>query len=216
MDHTVSEDTVRATLKHIPEETGRNWLRHEILDPITPAFELPWLLAIDSTVKRLDGHQQGAELGCNPHKRTGPVTIITVTSWRTCGSVLGRRFGPARNTLRPTVGADCGVRFQPCRARGIAVTGTSGSCRSLKRRDGLSFLSCGTKAKSNNWCKAGRFAASARYGFHFGLVNGQGVGWRRPLSFNLAFVAKGAGHLAGAEAQETFVIAKAGRANLLR
>ena len=102
MDHNVSEDAVRAALNPIPEETGQNWLRHESLDSIPPAFELPWILAIDSTVNSLHGHQQGTELGCNPHKRADPVRTITVTSWQTCGSVLEWRCGPARNTLRPT------------------------------------------------------------------------------------------------------------------
>jgi len=72
MDHTVSEDAVRAALKRIPEETGRNWLRHEILDSISPALELPWILDIDTTVKPLYGHQQGAEIGYNPHKPGRP------------------------------------------------------------------------------------------------------------------------------------------------
>jgi len=72
LDHTVSEDAVRAALKRIPEEIGLAWLRQEILDCISPALELPWILDIDTTVKPLYGHQQGAELGYHPHKPGRP------------------------------------------------------------------------------------------------------------------------------------------------
>ena len=72
MEHTVSEEAVRAALKRSPEEAGRNWLRHERLDAIAPALELPWSLDIDTTVKPHYGHQQGAELGYNPHKPGRP------------------------------------------------------------------------------------------------------------------------------------------------
>lgn len=72
MDQTVSEDTVRAALKRIPEEEGLNWLRQETLDCIAPALELPWILDIDTTIKPLYGHQEGAQIGYNPHKPGRP------------------------------------------------------------------------------------------------------------------------------------------------
>lgn len=72
MDHTVSEDTVRAALKRVEETAGLAWLRTEILECISPALELGWILDIDTTVKPLYGHQQGAVVGYNPHKRGRP------------------------------------------------------------------------------------------------------------------------------------------------
>jgi hypothetical protein len=72
MDHTVSEDAVRAALKRIADEPGLTWLRHEILDSISAALALPWILDIDTTVKPLYGHQQGAQIGYNPHKPGRP------------------------------------------------------------------------------------------------------------------------------------------------
>jgi hypothetical protein len=75
MSKTVSEDTVRRALKRIPEETGLIWLGKQILDSISPALELPWILDIDTTVKPLYGHQQGAEIGYNPHKPGRPSHI---------------------------------------------------------------------------------------------------------------------------------------------
>lgn len=75
MQHTVSEDTVRRAMKRIPEETGLAWLREQVLDCIAPALELPWVLDIDTTVKPLYGHQQGAEIGYNPQKPGRPSHI---------------------------------------------------------------------------------------------------------------------------------------------
>lgn len=72
MECTVSEDTVRAALKRINESDGLRWLRREVLDTIAPVLELPWILDIDTTVKPLYGHQQGAEIGYNPHKHGRP------------------------------------------------------------------------------------------------------------------------------------------------
>ena len=72
MDRTISEDAVRAALKRIPEEAGLNWLRAQILDSIAGALGLAWILDIDTTIKPLYGHQQGAELGYNPHKPGRP------------------------------------------------------------------------------------------------------------------------------------------------
>lgn len=69
---TVSEDVVRDAMKRIPEEEGLVWLRRELLDCIAPALELGWILDIDTTVKPIYGHQQGAELGYNPHKPGRP------------------------------------------------------------------------------------------------------------------------------------------------
>jgi hypothetical protein len=75
MEKTVSEDTVRRAIKRIPEKSGLDWLRKQVLDCIAPALELPWILDIDTTVKALYGHQQGAEIGYNPRKPGRPSHI---------------------------------------------------------------------------------------------------------------------------------------------
>jgi hypothetical protein len=38
----------------------------------TPLLGEPWVLDMDSTVKTLYGHQEGAEVGYNPHKPGRP------------------------------------------------------------------------------------------------------------------------------------------------
>jgi len=69
---TVSEDVVRQAMMRINETQGLEWLNQQVVSSIAPALKLPWILDIDVTVKPLYGHQQGAELGYNPHKRGRP------------------------------------------------------------------------------------------------------------------------------------------------
>ena len=72
MAGTVSEDTVRGAMGRIGEGAGLDWLSGQTLGCIAPALGLPWILDIDTTVKPLYGHQQGAETGYNPHKPGRP------------------------------------------------------------------------------------------------------------------------------------------------
>lgn len=72
MDRVVSEDAVRRALKTMDEDEASEWcLRH--LDYCTAAaLGEPWILDVDTTVKLLYGHQEGAEVGYNPHKPGRP------------------------------------------------------------------------------------------------------------------------------------------------
>lgn len=72
MSKTVSEDTVRRGIGRIDETKGERWLRREIIESVSPALEIPWILDIDTTVKTLFGHQEGAEIGYNPAKPGRP------------------------------------------------------------------------------------------------------------------------------------------------
>lgn len=72
MDKVVSADTVRRGLERIDATLGRNWLEKHLIDSIAPALTLPWILDIDTTVKPIYGHQEGAEKGYNPTKRGRP------------------------------------------------------------------------------------------------------------------------------------------------
>lgn len=68
MDKIVSEDVVRTALKRMDEATSLRWVQRHIIDSISPALSLPWILDLDTTVKCLYGHQQGAQIGYNPRK----------------------------------------------------------------------------------------------------------------------------------------------------
>ena len=63
MDRIVSEDVVRSALKRLDEPRTLEWLRGHILACISPVLSLPWILDIDTTVKCLYGHQEGAQIG---------------------------------------------------------------------------------------------------------------------------------------------------------
>jgi len=68
----VSEDSVRRNLEKIDEAAGLAWLRNHLDYCTLPLLGEPWVLDIDSTIKPLYGHQEGAELGYNPHKPGRP------------------------------------------------------------------------------------------------------------------------------------------------
>ena len=72
MSKTVSEDTVRLALKKMDPAAALQWLEQQNRAAITPILFLPWILDIDNTVKPLYGHQEGAEIGYNPHKPGRP------------------------------------------------------------------------------------------------------------------------------------------------
>jgi len=72
MRKVVSEDSVRRGLATIGEAKGLPWLQSHLDDCTTPLLGEPWVLDMDSTVKTLYGHQEGAELGYNPHKPGRP------------------------------------------------------------------------------------------------------------------------------------------------
>ena len=72
MARIVSEGVVRTGLKGMDEARSLEWLRGHLLASISPALILPWILDIDTTVKCLYGHQQGAQIGDNPHKPGRP------------------------------------------------------------------------------------------------------------------------------------------------
>ena len=72
MRKVVSEDSVRRNLEKIEEHAGLNWLQNHLDYCTTPLLGEPWILDMDSTVKPLYGHQEGATAGYNPRKPGRP------------------------------------------------------------------------------------------------------------------------------------------------
>jgi Transposase DDE domain group 1 len=72
MRKVLSEDSVRRGLAKIDETTGLAWLQNHLDYCTTPLLSEAWVLDMDSTVKTLYGHQDGAEVGYNPHKPGRP------------------------------------------------------------------------------------------------------------------------------------------------
>src|SRR5438046_10277601 len=72
MAKVVSEDAVRRALSKIETEAGRSWLQEQLDYCTRPLLREPWILDVDTTVKPLYGHQEGAVLGYNPKKPGRP------------------------------------------------------------------------------------------------------------------------------------------------
>lgn len=72
MNKIVSEDSVRRTLIKMPELESREWLTTELKNCYSEILNIPWILDVDTTVKCLYGHQEGAVVGYNPKKPGRP------------------------------------------------------------------------------------------------------------------------------------------------
>jgi len=72
MNKVVSDDSARRSLKKIEENEGIRWLQKHLQISYEPLLKKPWILDTDVTVKPLYGHQQGADIGYNPHKPGRP------------------------------------------------------------------------------------------------------------------------------------------------
>jgi hypothetical protein len=72
MKKIVSEDAIRRAFKAIDETEGAAWLRQHLQYCVEPLLAEPWILDVDTTIKPLYGHQEGAVLGYNPEKPGRP------------------------------------------------------------------------------------------------------------------------------------------------
>jgi len=84
MNKVVSEDAVRRAFAAIDEDGGAVWVRRH-LDYCTAP---PWILDIDTTMKPLYGHQEGAVTGYNPKKPGRPSCSYHTYSMAGAGLVL--------------------------------------------------------------------------------------------------------------------------------
>ena len=72
MSKVVSEDSVRRSFRNVDEESCTAWQTNHLERAYGPLLYEPWILDIDTTVKPLYGHQEGAKVGFNPHKPGRP------------------------------------------------------------------------------------------------------------------------------------------------
>lgn len=75
MRKVVSEDAVRRALAKIEEAAGIEWLQAHLDYCVAPLLREPWILDLDTTVKPLYGHQEGAVVGYNPKHRGRPAHV---------------------------------------------------------------------------------------------------------------------------------------------
>ncbi len=72
MSRIVSEDSLRRALAAIPAEQGLAWLQRHLDRCILPLLGERYIIDIDTTVKPLYGHQEGAVVSYNPKKPGRP------------------------------------------------------------------------------------------------------------------------------------------------
>lgn len=72
MKKIVSEDSVRRALIKMPELESKEWLMAALKNCYTEILTIPWILDVDTTIKCLYGHQEGAVVGYNPKKPGRP------------------------------------------------------------------------------------------------------------------------------------------------
>jgi hypothetical protein len=72
MTRVLSEDAVRRGLEKIDLAAGAKWLQADLDYAVRPLLREPWILDVDTTVKPLYGHQEGAVAGYNPGKPGRP------------------------------------------------------------------------------------------------------------------------------------------------
>src|SRR5882757_11028189 len=72
MSKVCSEDSVRRAFQDAEESACTEWLTRHVQNSYEPLLREPWILDIDTTVKPLYGHQEGAKKGYNPGKPGRP------------------------------------------------------------------------------------------------------------------------------------------------
>lgn len=146
MKKIVSEDAVRRGFKAIGEDEGRQWLQRHLDYCTAPLLSEPWILDMDSTVKPLYGHQEGAVLGYNPKKPGRPSHVYHTYTLAGLRLVLDVDVAPGNQhasshaapglwALLDRIPRDC----WPALLRGDSGFGTEAVMREAEQR-GLSYL----------------------------------------------------------------------------
>src|SRR3990167_3812343 len=72
MKKIASEDSMRRAFIRVDEQEGIAWQQAHLQKCTAPLLSVPWIMDIDTTVKPLYGHQEGAVFGYNPTKPGRP------------------------------------------------------------------------------------------------------------------------------------------------
>ena len=149
MSKIVSEDAVRRAFKAIEAKEGATWLRRHLAYCVEPLLAEPWILDVDTTIKPLYGHQEGAVLGYNPKKPGRPSHCYHTYSMASTRLVLDVDVCPGDEHAPSTAPRACGRCSTACRATcgrpccaAIAVSATRGSCARPRRAGLPSCSSC--------------------------------------------------------------------------
>lgn len=72
MSRVLSEDALRRAFAEEEPQPLEIWQRNHLLKSVGPVLKEPWICDVDVTIKTVYGHQEGAEVGYNPHKPGRP------------------------------------------------------------------------------------------------------------------------------------------------
>ena len=72
MSKVCSEDSVRRAFKDADPVACAQWQNQSLRQSWLPALRQPWIMDMDVTIKPIYGHQEGAQIGYNPHKPGRP------------------------------------------------------------------------------------------------------------------------------------------------
>jgi hypothetical protein len=72
MSRVLSEDALRRAFADEEPEPLESWQRKHLFKSVEPVLKEPWICDVDVTIKTIYGHQEGAEVGYNPHKPGRP------------------------------------------------------------------------------------------------------------------------------------------------
>jgi hypothetical protein len=76
MSKIVSVDSARRAFVKTNPETCRDWQQFHLQRSCAPLLTVPWIMDVDTSVKVLYGHQQGAKVGYNPTKPGRPSHVL--------------------------------------------------------------------------------------------------------------------------------------------
>ncbi len=72
MSRVLSEDALRRAFAGEAPGPLEEWQRRHLFKCVEPVLTEPWICDVDVTIKTLYGHQEGAQVGYNPHKPGRP------------------------------------------------------------------------------------------------------------------------------------------------
>jgi hypothetical protein len=94
LERIASEDSVRRALKAMPEADGLAWLQRHIDQCTHPLLGERYIIDVDTTVKPLYGHQEGAVVSYNPKKPGRPSHVLHTYMLAGLRLVLGVETAP--------------------------------------------------------------------------------------------------------------------------
>ena len=72
MSKVCSEDSVRRAFQEADPLACALWQQQSLQQTYLPGLHQPWIMDLDVTIKPIFGHQEGAQIGYNPHKPGRP------------------------------------------------------------------------------------------------------------------------------------------------